>query len=215
MFSVIKKTKALEAKIDEFLDTILKASMEFREGLKYYLNGDMEEFEKRSKLVDRLESNADNIRREVENRIYLEMLIPEARGDVLALLENSDNVLNAIADTIVEFSIEKPKFPEDLKDQIENLADVSIEAVEEMVATVRSYFKNLTAVRDHLTKVMFYENESDKVGERIKRQVFTREDLHLCNKLQIRTFVVYLQEIADKAEDVGDRVAIYTMKRLV
>ena len=215
MFSVIKKTKALEAKIDEFLDTILKASMEFREGLKYYLNGDLEEFEKRSRLVDRLESNGDNIRREVENRIYLEMLIPEARGDVLALLENSDNVLNALADTIMEFSIEKPEFPEDLKDQIENLAGVSVETVEEMVATVRAYFKNITAVRDHLTKVMFYENESDKVGERIKRQVFSKEDLPLCSKIQIKTFVMYLQEIADKAEDVGDRVAIYTMKRLV
>ncbi|MCD6086426.1 MAG: DUF47 family protein [Candidatus Hydrothermae bacterium] len=215
MFSVFRKTKELEGKIDEFLNVILEAALEFKQGMKYYLEGDFDEFEKRSEHVDQLEGRADRLRREIENKLYMEMLLPEARGDVLALLENSDDVLNIVADTIVEFSVEKPEFPPEINSHFMGLVDVSLEAVEEMVATVRAYFKDLTAVRDHVTKIMFFEKESDKIGERIKRFLFDKSDIDLSRKIHIRTFVTYLQTIADKAEDVGDRVSIYTIKRLM
>lgn len=215
MFSVFRKTKEVESRINEFLDVILEAALEFKQGIKYYLAEDMEEFEKRAKLVDQMEGRADRLRREIENKLYSEMLLPEARGDVLALLENSDDVLNIIADGIVEFSVEKPGFPEEVRGQLSELVEVSISAVEEMVRTVRAYFRELTAVRDHLTKIMFFEKESDKIGEKIKRNIFQREDLELSHKIHLRSFVSCLQTIADKAEDVGDRVSIYTIKRLV
>lgn len=215
MFSVLRKTKELEAKIDEFLDVILRAALEFKQGIKYYLEMDYEEFEKRTELVDKLESKADELRREIENKLYSEMLLPEARGDVLALLENSDDVLNIISDTIVEFSIERPDLPAEMEQQFLDLVNASTGAVEEMVATVRAYFKDLTAVRDHIAKIMFYEKESDKIGRKIKRYLFEHPGLNLCNKIHLRTFINYLQHIADKAEDVGDRVSIYAIKRLV
>jgi len=66
-----------------------------------------------------------------------------------------------------------------------------------------------------VTKIMFFEKESDKIGERIKRFLFDKSDIDLSRKIHIRTFVTYLQTIADKAEDVGDRVSIYTIKRLM
>ena len=214
MFKMFKKTKEMEVKINEFLDTILAAALEFRQAIKYYLEGDIEEFEKRERHIDQLEGIADSHRREIESRIYVEMLLPESRGDVLALLENSDNVLNVIADTIVEFSIERPEMLPEIKEQFKNLTDVSIKATEEMVRAVRAYFEELTAVRDHITKIMFFEKESDKIGEKIKRYLFGKKDLLLSHKIHLRTFITYLQNIADEAEDTGDRVSIYTIKRL-
>lgn len=214
MFKLFRKTKELEGRINEFLDTILEAALEFKQGMKYYIDGEREEFERREEQVDRLEGKADKLRREIENRLYSEMLLPEARGDVLALLENSDDVMNLIADTIVEFSVEKPEFIPEILEQLSSLVDVSIGAVEEMVTTVRSYFREPGTVRDHITKIMFFEKESDKIGEKIKRYVFQRKDMRLSHKTQLRTFVTYLQQLADEAEDVGDRVTIYTIKRL-
>ncbi len=214
MLPVFKKTKELEAKIDEFLDVILEASLEFKQGLKFYLEESFEEFEKRAELVDRLEGKADSLRRDRENRLYSEMLIPEARGDVLALLENSDDVLNIIADTIMGFEMERPHIPEFVDQYLLSLINESMEAVDEMVTTVRSYFKNITAVRDHITKIMFHEKESDRAGNKIKMDIFKSNELDLAHKLHISTFVEKLLLIADKAEDVGDRISIYVMKRL-
>lgn len=214
MFPVFKKTKELESKIDEFLDVIMQASLEFRQGIKYYLDENFEEFTKRAKVVDKLEAKADSLRRDIENKLYSEMLLPEARGDVLALLENSDDVLNIIADTIMGFQVEQPKIPDFVDRYLYDLVVESIAAVEEMVTTVRSYFKNITAVRDHLTKIMFHEKESDRVGNRIKRDIFKNREMDLAHKIHISTFIEKLLLIADKAEDVGDRISIYVMKRL-
>lgn len=214
MFHVFKRTKELESKIDAFLDTILEASLEFKQGLRYYLEENWEEFYKRAELVDKLEGKADTLRREIENKLYSEMLIPEARGDVLALLENSDDVLNIIADTILGFQVEMPKIPDFIDKYIYDLVTESAAATEEMVTTVRSYFKNITAVRDHITKIMFHEKESDKVGNRIRMDIFKSKELDLAQKIHISTFVEKLLSIADKAEDVGDRISIYVIKRL-
>ncbi len=214
MLPVFKKTKELEAKIDEFLDVIMEASLEFRQGLKYYLEENFEEFSKRAELVDKLEGKADTLRREIENKLYSEMLLPEARGDVLALLENSDDVLNIIADTIMGFKMEMPQIPDFVDRYLYDLVIESTASVEEMVTTVRSYFKNITAVRDHITKIMFHEKESDRVGNRIKMDIFKSKDMDLAHKIHVSTFVEKLLLIADKSEDVGDRISIYVMKRL-
>lgn len=214
VFRVFKRTKELEAKIDEFLDTILQASLEFKQGIRYYLEENFEEFSKRAELVDKLEGKADTLRRDVENKLYAEMLLPEARGDVLALLENSDNVLNIIADTILGFQVERPKIPDFIDKYVFDLVSESTASVEEMVTTVRSYFKNITAVRDHITKIMFHEKESDRVGNRIRMDIFKSKELDLVQKIHISTFIEKLLSIADYAEDVGDRISIYVIKRL-
>ncbi len=215
MFQLFKKTRELENRIDAFLDTILQASLEYREGMKYYLQGDLEDFEHRVQEVDRLEGKADTLRREIENTIYAQMLLPEARGDVLALLENSDDVLNALADSLVEFSVEKPEILPEFHDDWQNLVEVSLKAVEAMVAGVRAYFKDIAAVRNHIATIMFYEKESDKVGQKLKQEIFGRADLRLSHKMHLRTFISFIQDLADRAEDVGDRLSIYVIKRLV
>ncbi len=215
MFSIFRKTRQLEQNIDAFLDLILKSALAFRVALKAYLSGDRTTFEEKVQEIDSLEAQADGLRREVENTIYAEMILPESRGDVLALLENSDDVLNQIADTIVEFRTENPAFPLDLHGHLLELVDASMEAVEQMVLAVQAYFRDLLAVRNLITKIIFYEKETDRLGERIKRSLFQRDDLTLAEKMHLRTFVQYLQQIADQAEDLGDRISIYVIKRMV
>ena len=214
MFTIFKKTRELEAEINRFLDTIIEASVHFQEGIKYFLQGDLETFEAKVRIIDRLESNADQLRRSVEENLYLNMLLPEARGDVLALLENSDDVLNAIEETIIECSVEKPSCTDELKSDFLNLVDAVTSAVEEMVATVRDYFTNLSDVPNHITKIKVHEHESDEIGEKLRRKIFSK-DIELCEKLQLRDFILRLEKIADLAEDVGDRVDIYRIKRMV
>ncbi len=214
MFTIFKKTRELEAEINRFLDTIIEASVHFQEGIKYFLQGDLETFEEKVRIIDRLESNADQLRRSVEENLYLNMLLPEARGDVLALLENSDDVLNAIEETIIECSVEKPSCTDELKSDFLNLVDAVTSAVEEMVATVRDYFTNLSDVPNHITKIKVHEHESDEIGEKLRRKIFSKQ-IELCEKLQLRDFILRLEKIADLAEDVGDRVDIYRIKRMV
>ena len=80
------------------------------------------------------------------------------------------------------------------------------------VAATRAFFKDLSAVDAHVHKIKFYESEVDELASRLKKDVF-RTDLPLDRKMQLRYFVNMFDDLADAAEDVGDWIAIYTIKR--
>jgi predicted phosphate transport protein (TIGR00153 family) len=212
MAVLFKKTKLLEAQIEEYLDCVVRGALLFRQGVKYYLGNQIDDFEARLNDLDNLESHGDQLRRQIETSLYEHTLIPESRGDVLGLLESTDAVLNTMDETLMQFSVEIPEIIPELHQMYIELAEISTAAVEAMVLAIRSYFRDLTGVRDHINKVQFYENESDKIARKIKRIVF-RKDLRLSHKIHMRYFAYHIENIADEAEDVTDRLAIATIKR--
>jgi len=214
MAVLFKKIKNLEAQIDNYLDMVVKGGFLFKQGIKYFLEEQTDEFESRLVSIDTTESDADNLRRKIERRLYTETLIPESRGDVLGLLEACDKVLNKTAETLHQFSVELPFILPEVKNYYLELTDISVSALEEMVAAVRSYFTDIIHVRDHINKVQLYESESDKIAEKIKRIVF-RSNIHLSQKMHMRYFTLHIESIADEAEDVCDRLSIAAVKRFI
>jgi len=214
MAVLFKKIKNLEAQIDNYLDMVVKGGFLFKQGIKYFLEEQTDEFESRLVSIDTTESDADNLRRKIEKRLYTETLIPESRGDVLGLLEACDKVLNKTAETLHQFSVELPFILPEVKNFYIELTDISVSALEEMVAAVRSYFTDINHVRDHINKVQLYESESDKIAEKIKRIVF-RSDIRLSQKMHMRYFALHIESIADEAEDVCDRLSIAAVKRFI
>jgi len=92
MAILFRRTKELEGMIDQFLDHVVEGSLLFRQGVLYYLDDDLEALERCMHELGLLENAGDALRRDVETRMYSETLIPEARGDVLGLLETIDEV---------------------------------------------------------------------------------------------------------------------------
>ncbi len=211
---LFKKTKELEKKIDNYLDLIIKGSTLFRLGVKYYMEGEMEELESRRHSLHECEAEGDRLRRDIESSLYTETLLPESRGDVLGLLEACDRVLNLTYETLSQFETELPFFLPEVKNKYLDLTDVSMKAVEEMVGAVRAYFKDVVNIRTYISKVQTSESESDKIARRIKHEVF-RTDIDLCQKMHMRYFALHIEMIADEAEDVCDRLAIAAIKRSI
>ncbi len=212
MTLIFKKIKSLEKQIDNYLDLLVKGGFLFKQGVKYFLEGEKEEFNARLNALNETESDGDNLRRDIETRLYTETLIPESRGDVLGLLEACDRVLNITAETLNQFHIERPDILPELKSKYIDLANISIAALEEMVAAVRAYFTDVTAVKNYINKVQLYETESDQIATKIKYEVF-RKEIDLCRKMHMRYFALHIENIADEAEDVCDRLSIAVIKR--
>jgi hypothetical protein len=215
MTMLFKKTKMLEQKMDVFLDVTSESALVFADGLKAYFEDDTEVFDTYLEKINVLENRADDLRREIESHLYTETLIPESRGDVLALLETTDDVTNQVKETMLDFSIETPAIPADLQPDFIYLAQHSSRAMDEVVKAIRHFLRNPLAVADYLHKVYYYEKEADQVAERLKRKVFGYENLDLSTKFHLRFFIRNIDSVADKAEDVADRLTIYTIKRSV
>jgi uncharacterized protein Yka (UPF0111/DUF47 family) len=124
-----------------------------------------------------------------------------------------DALLDRFKGAMWRFEIEYPTIPSEFHNDFTELVICVVEAVESMVLSARAFFKDIAAVADHMHKVSYWEKQSDKVSTRIQRRIFRQNELHLSHKLQLRDFVMHVDQIADQAEDVADQLSIYVIKR--
>jgi predicted phosphate transport protein (TIGR00153 family) len=211
---LFKSSRNIESKIDEFFDTVAEGALVFRAGVHSYLKGDSEAFGNAIVSIDKLESQADKLSREVEAHLYSHSLIPEHRGDVLGLLENTDNIIDTIKSCLGQFSVESPDVPEEYHEGYRKLAEAGCEAVEAVIVSARAFFKDVKSVKDNLYKVHHFEKEADGISDRLKRSIFN-SDMELAQKIHLRYFALNVEKVSDRAEEVADRLAIYAIKRTI
>jgi predicted phosphate transport protein (TIGR00153 family) len=214
-FSLFSRSKALEAEIEEFLQKLSQSALTYQTAMSAYLrNGASAEFERMVQQLGEFESRDDALRRSIEAQLYRQTLIPDSRGDVLGLLETLDTVHGLMESGLYALSIEKPVIPEPFVPHFQDLADACLHSVDHLVLASRAFFTNIDRVPDHLHKVMYYEKEADKISTVLKRTIFD-SDLDLSSKLHLKSFAEYLDDVADGAEDVADRLSIYAIKRAI
>ena len=87
--------------IDDFLTVLSESAMTFKEAVTTYLDqGASERFNERLSQVSDSESRADQLRRTIQRDMYAETLMPDARGDILSLLESLDEIINRLEEKI-------------------------------------------------------------------------------------------------------------------
>ena len=213
--SIFGQTKQLEREIDQFVDILSEVGLVFKTIIPLYLtNGATDKFDEMVEQVREMESKADKITKEVERTLYEETLIPDARSDVLRLLEHMDEIIGMYQGNCYHFSIQKPDFPKEFHEDLNNLTETVVNCVESLCLTVRSFFRDIKSVRDNAHKVTFYEKESDKQFSTLARKIFDT-DLSLDRKMHLRYFVEKIDRICDLAEDIADEVQIYAIKRAI
>lgn len=212
--SLFKTPRVIASQIDEFFDTVAEGILVYRAGVNAYLDGDQESFDDAIAKIDVLESKADKISGEVEANLYSRSLIPEHRGDVLGLLENTDNIIDTAKSSLYQFSVERPQVPEQFASGYRKLAEAGYQAADALVIAARTFFRNPEAVKDSIYKVNFYETEADQISDRLKRAVFD-SDLDLAHKIHLRYFALNIDRVSDAAEHVAHRLAIYAIKRTI
>lgn len=211
--SLFAQTKSLENKIDLFHDKLLDAAMTFKRAVRVYLSEQRcDEYKKLSKQIKQIEHDADNLRRDIENKLYTQNLIPDLRADVLHLVENLDKVINKFDEVAYKFYIERPEIPSEYHMRINELCDLSSDCAENMGKASRAFFRDLSSVRDYSQKVYFIEHESDLSSGHLREAIFD-SDIPLANKLQLSGFINEIADIADIAEDFIDELLIFTIKR--
>jgi len=160
-----------------------------------------------------LSATSSALRRSVEEQLYVKTLIPESRGDVLELLESMDSLLDRFKGALWQFEIEQPEILPEFNEDLKELVLCVVETVEAIVRSSRAFFTNVFSVSDHIHKVSYWETQSDKISTKLQKAIFKCQELRLSQKLQLRDLVRHVDKIADRAEDVADKLSIYIIKR--
>ena len=213
--SPFRRTQALKSQIDELLDVVSEAALAYKHGTEHYVRHGWDGIseQKFQQLCD-FEDRGDKLRGSIGQTLYTEMLLPDTSGDVLGLLGSLDRLLDDMMHGFMILRIERPEIPTEFRETWVECARLAADTVEQVVVAARSYFRDPKTARDHIHKIHFYESETEDTALRIMEGIFA-SDLSLDRKMQLRGHVWLIDRVADVADDAGDALAIYAVKRSV
>jgi predicted phosphate transport protein (TIGR00153 family) len=211
-----RTTKNLIIKIDEFFDNVELGLLVFREGVKSYLERDMESFNRHIHKLDSLENAADKLQRAIENEMITHSILPQHREEVSKLIDELDEIIDSLKRSLNEISIEMPDIPSSLNKDFISLTETSASAAEELIPAVRAYFKAPYTVREKLLKVYYFESETDKISHSMKRRIFQdMKEIDLAHKAHLRYIIHHIEHISDLAQKAADLLSGMAIKIVV
>lgn len=212
--TLFKTAKEVITLLERFFDTVENGILIFKEGVSNYLYGKSESFNDNLISIMKLEETADELRREIEDRLYARSLMPQVRGDIMKLLEEFDEIVDMLKKNLYQFDIEGPHIPTELYSDFMKMTEVSLLAADSVIPVARAYFRTPETVKEKLNRVYFYEKETDKLAISLKRRVFKEMNhLKLSEKFHLRYFTLHIESISDTAEKIADMLAIMAIKR--
>jgi len=211
--SPLRRTRVLLAQVEEFLDVVSQAALSYEAAMSDYVrHGWTDGVEEKTDQIRDYENRGDHLRREIGTALYTEMLLPDTVGDVLSLLGALDHLLDILRTNILMLRVERPIFPTEYHPPLIDMLRATCATVEQTVLAARAYFRDPATARDQQHKIHFFEDEAERHGLRVQEAIFTSE-LPLEEKRQLREHVLRIDRIADMADDAGDALAIYAVKR--
>lgn len=214
-FGLFKKTRLLEAKIAAFLKNLETAGEVYLNAVTlYFKNGRDAAFLEQKQTVSMLERQNDDLRREVESQLYVQMILPDMRSDILRVLEGSDKIINKYESNLIDLFVEQPAVPAVIRADVLDMIRVDLACVAGLTRAVRAFFDG-RPIRDVTPAVFQDEHTVDLAAEALKERVFSDVGLNLAQKLQLKDFLSDIEKISDIAEDVADRLMIMSVKHSV
>ncbi len=210
------KTKNLEDDIQKYLDVIGRTLLLFPEAIAEYLDGETKHFEKHLIDASECEHEADAMQRSITFRMFRYMLLPESQGDVLELIAMLDDIPDTAKMVLEKFDLEQPFIPAQYHSAMKKLAQTSVKTADALMQAVNAFFTDDLRLRDFISKVLFFEHETDQLQNEVLKSVFQDDNkLDLALKNQIRYFCEKIAFLSDTAENISDKLMIYSAKRML
>jgi hypothetical protein len=198
--------------LQEHAQKLEECAMVFQQAIECYISEECERFEEFRLEIDRLEDEADAIKRRIRGHLPKGTLLQFDKFELFRYLGEQDKVLDAMEESLDWISIRSDLgIPQALIHDLKFFVDAIASAVDElskMVAEARKYFKNYSKdQREHVKKIVHklrkQEHEADKIEDNFKQKVFDSvidpvTVFHLVKMAEI------IGSIADHAENAGD-----------
>ena len=200
--------------LQEHAEKVKECAWAFQQAIECHITDQCEAFEEFRLDVDKLESEADSIKRRIRGHLPKGTLMPVDKFQLFRYLREQDKVLDAVEEALDWLSYRsEPGIPEVLEKDFFLLVDAVMDPVEEMcrlVLEARKYFRTYSEKQRNIVKEIVHtmrrqEHDADKVEDGIKEKLLN---------MKIDTITVFhmirlaetIGSIADHAENAGDMV---------
>lgn len=206
--------------LQEHAEKVKECAWVFQQAIECIIEERCEDFEHFRKDIDKLESEADAVKRRIRGHLPKGTLMPVDKFELFRYLGEQDKVLDAVQDGLDWLSFRSSAgIPEVLEKDFMLLVAAIMDPIEElskMVAEARTYFSNFSesqrvVVKKIIRQLREQEHEADKLEDAIKEKIFNTIDnavavFHLIRLAEI------IGSIADHAENAGDMMRAMVAK---
>ena len=198
--------------LQEHAEKVKECAWVFQRAIECIIEDRCEDFEQFRKNIDKLESEADAIKRRVRGHLPKGTLLAVDKFQLFRYLREQDKVIDAVEEGLDWLSFRAAAgIPEVLEKDFMVLVEAVTDPIEElskMVAEARKYFSNFSenqriVVKDMIHALRQYEHEADKLEDATKEKIFNSIDDAVAVFHLIR-FAEIIGSIADHAENAGD-----------
>ena len=200
--------------LQEHAEKVKECAWAFQQAIECHITDQCETFEEFRREVDKLESEADAIKRRIRGHLPKGTLMPVDKFQLFRYLREQDKVLDAVEESLDWLSYRsEPGIPKSLEKDFFLLVDAVMDPVEEMcrlVVETRKYFKNYSDKQRKVVKEIVHtlrrqEHDADKVEDAIKEKVLNMQ-IDAVTVFHMIRLAETIGSIADHAENAGDMV---------
>jgi hypothetical protein len=166
--------------------------------------------------IERLEHGADEIRRKMETEFFMGAFLPFDREDRIVLAEQVDSVADMTEETAFGICLSRVKFPLEYKNDFSDLVDSVYDTVSALKICIELLDEDLGDALTKAHEVESLEDEVDKIERRILKNLYDsykNDEIDILTHIELKSTVLRLGNIADRAENASDRVPIIVAKR--
>lgn len=214
---IFKKEKAVIELILRHIETTRKCVQSAMDSVRAYTAGEVADSKALLSEVNRLESEADGLLREIRDMLYSGAYLPQMRGDIYGLMSAIDKVSNKAEDCFDHFHYQSPVIPKGFREEIDSIIELTLECYEACEKALRAYFgpkDKLKKVRKHGLRVSEIESRIDEMERETTARIFD-SSLDKAEKLHLRRSLMKITRISDAIEDATDRLQWVSVKSIV
>ena len=200
--------------LQEHAEKVKECAWAFQQAIECHIADQCENFEEFRLEVDKLESEADSIKRRIRGHLPKGTLMPVDKFQLFRYLREQDKVLDAVEEALDWLSFRsEPGIPEALEKDFFLLVDAVMDPVEEMcrlVLETRKYFRSYSEkqrkiIMDIVHTLRRQEHDADKVEDAIKEKLLNMQ-IEAITVFHMIRLAETIGSIADHAENAGDMV---------
>jgi predicted phosphate transport protein (TIGR00153 family) len=188
-----------------------------------YLEKDYEGAKVVFKDICKKEHDADEIKKDVRDKLPKNFMLPVARPDILNYLKQQDNIADAAEDSGALCMLKNLSLPKDLHQPLKDLLDKNIKTVEKTAEvsaslsdlTKSGFNKKMSAhVHQLIEEVEFMEWECDKLQMCFFKKLFQIEkEIDAISVILWFDIVHEITDLSNASENVGEQMRMMLAKR--
>ncbi len=208
-----KREKAIVEDIKKHAEIVADTVKSFIKALDHYLDGEKDKSKEETKIVHKLEAEADEYRRKIDREMYEGAFMPSIRESLFITVDAVDDVANEAETTGDILTLIEPRIPDELVPELKEMGRLTVECADKLRDGVKSLFEDINVVFDKMKEVEQLEGEVDKHVWKALNMVFKELNIDkFSERMMLREMILHINYITNKMEDASDKIDIIALK---